>query len=148
MTKRLLQGQELERRARELGVDIQGPPRTGSISGSRQRADDHELQQRVIEAERAKRESRLWLLGIDFRCGFRYQRSGRLGGDPTKMTSPPGIAGPRCRYRRVSDNAFPLSSVPSPSRKAQFMDGVAITPACLSLRPAAPMRRSLCAGQS
>ena len=55
MSKRLLQGQELEQRARELGVDIQGSPRTGSSSGTRQRAEDHELQQRVIEAERAKR---------------------------------------------------------------------------------------------
>ena len=47
MTKRLLQGQELEQRARELGVDIQGSPRTGSSSGARPRAEDHELQQRV-----------------------------------------------------------------------------------------------------
>jgi len=54
MTKRLLQGQELEQRARELDVDIQGSPRTGSSSGIHPRAEDHELQQRVIEAERAK----------------------------------------------------------------------------------------------
>ena len=64
MTKRLLQGQELEQRARELGVDIQGSPRTGSLSGARPRAEDHELQQRVIDAERANRESRLWLLAL------------------------------------------------------------------------------------
>ena len=64
MSKRLLQGQELEQRARELGVDIQGQPRTGSSLGARPRAEDHELQQRVIEAERAKRESRLWLLAL------------------------------------------------------------------------------------
>jgi hypothetical protein len=64
MTKRLLQGQELEQRARELGVHIQGSPHTGSSSGARPRAEDHELQQRVIEAERANRESRLWLLAL------------------------------------------------------------------------------------
>jgi hypothetical protein len=64
MSKRLLQGRELEQRARELGVEIQGSPRTGSSSGARPRAEDHELQQRVIEAERANRESRLWLLAL------------------------------------------------------------------------------------
>jgi len=58
MSKRLLQGQELEQRARELGVDIQGSPRTGSSSGNHPRAEDHELQQRV------NRESRLWLLAL------------------------------------------------------------------------------------
>jgi hypothetical protein len=64
MSKRLLQGQELEQRARELGVDIEGSSRTGSLSGIRPRAEDHELQQRVIEAERANRECRLWLLAL------------------------------------------------------------------------------------
>ena len=64
MSKRLLTGQELEQRARELGVDIQGSPRTGSSSGARPRAEDNELQQRVMEAERANRESRLWLLAL------------------------------------------------------------------------------------
>ena len=64
MTKRLLQGQELEQRARELGIDIQGSPRTGSSSGTCPRVEDHELQQRVVEAERANRESRLWLLAL------------------------------------------------------------------------------------
>jgi len=62
MSKRLLQGQELEQRARQLGVDIQGSPRTGSSSGNHPRAEDHELQQRVIQAERANRESRLLAL--------------------------------------------------------------------------------------
>jgi hypothetical protein len=64
MTRRLLKGEELEQRARELGVDIQGSPRIGSSSGARPRAEDHELQQRIIEAERANRESRLWLLAL------------------------------------------------------------------------------------
>lgn len=64
MAKRLLRGQELEQRARELGVDIQGSRHMGSSSGAFPRAEDHELQQRVIEAERANRESRLWLLAL------------------------------------------------------------------------------------
>lgn len=44
MTKRFLQEQELEQRARKLGVDIQGQPRTGSSSSPRPRAEDRELQ--------------------------------------------------------------------------------------------------------
>lgn len=61
---KLLQGDELEARAVELGVDIQGPPITQSSSGRQRRADDHELQRRVAEAERSKRESRLWLVAL------------------------------------------------------------------------------------
>ncbi|MDR3751514.1 MAG: hypothetical protein P4K94_08520 [Terracidiphilus sp.] len=64
MTKQLLQGQELEQRAQKLGIDIQGGLITASSSGRIQRASDDELQQRVIEAERANRESRLWLLAL------------------------------------------------------------------------------------
>ena len=63
MAKQLLQGQQLEQRARELGVDIQGAPITSSSSG-RHPAADHELQQRVNEAERAIRESRLWIVAV------------------------------------------------------------------------------------
>jgi hypothetical protein len=58
--RRLLQGEALERRARELGVDIEGGPITQSVSGKQERADDSELQRRVLEAERSVRESRLW----------------------------------------------------------------------------------------
>ena len=61
---KLLQGEELEKRAIELGVDIQGPPRTQSVSGRSPRADDHELQKRVLEAERSAREQRLWLIAV------------------------------------------------------------------------------------
>ncbi len=56
---KLLQGDELEKRVIELGVDIQGSPITQSVSGRHKRVDDCELQRRVIEAERSKRESRL-----------------------------------------------------------------------------------------
>jgi hypothetical protein len=61
---KLLQGDELERRARELGIDIQGDPICQSSSGRRKRADDAQLQQRVIEAERSIRESRLWIIAV------------------------------------------------------------------------------------
>ena len=62
--KKLLQGDELEARALELGVDIQGSPITQSTSGRHRRADDHELQRRVAEAERSRRESKLWLVAL------------------------------------------------------------------------------------
>ena len=62
--KKLLIGDELERRAKELGIDIQGDPITQSISGRRPRADDYELQRRVIETERSLRESKLWILAL------------------------------------------------------------------------------------
>ncbi len=62
--KKILEGNELEQRARELGVDIQGDPITQSASGRHKRASDYELQRRVIEAERSIRESRLWKLAL------------------------------------------------------------------------------------
>ncbi len=64
MMKKLLQGDELEARAKELGVDIKGPPITQSASGTQRRASDSELQRRVTEAERGIRESRLWWLAV------------------------------------------------------------------------------------
>ncbi|HKM53533.1 MAG TPA: hypothetical protein VJY33_08980, partial [Isosphaeraceae bacterium] len=57
-------GEALERRARKFGVDVLGDPPTRSISGERQRAPDYELQRRVIEAERARREGMLWLFAL------------------------------------------------------------------------------------
>ena len=39
--KKILEGDALEQRAREIGVDTQGGPITQSISGSRKRADDY-----------------------------------------------------------------------------------------------------------
>jgi len=61
---KLLQGGQLEERAIELGIDIQGSPITQSASGRQRKADDHELQRRVIEAERNQRESKLWLIAL------------------------------------------------------------------------------------
>jgi hypothetical protein len=61
---KLLEGDQLEQRARELGVDIAGELRTQSSSGRASRASDFELQQRVLEAERGIRESRLWILAL------------------------------------------------------------------------------------
>ena len=60
----LLNGEALEARARELGVDISGEPRSRSVSGSAQRASEYELQRRVLEAERAQREKHLWLFAL------------------------------------------------------------------------------------
>ena len=61
---KLLQGAELEKRCVELGVNIEGSPRTQSSSGNSPRASDFELQHRLFEAERSSRESRLWLLAL------------------------------------------------------------------------------------
>jgi hypothetical protein len=62
--KKLLQGEELEKRAIELGCDIEGNPITQSFSGRQKRADDNELQRRVIEAERSNRENKYWILAL------------------------------------------------------------------------------------
>jgi len=61
---KLLQGDELEKRCIELGVSIEGPRITQSSSGRIARASDPELQQRILDAERSVRESRLWLLAV------------------------------------------------------------------------------------
>lgn len=61
---KLLVGDELEKRAKELGVDTEGGPITQSVSGHHKRADDAELQRRVIEAERSIRESKLWIIAV------------------------------------------------------------------------------------
>ncbi|MDR3742159.1 MAG: hypothetical protein P4L40_24335 [Terracidiphilus sp.] len=58
--KKLLEGNELESHARKLGIDIKGERITQSSSGQIQRASDYEIQRRVIDAERAKRDSWLW----------------------------------------------------------------------------------------
>lgn len=60
----LLTGEALESRARELGVDVEGDPRTHSSSGRSPRASNYDLQRRVLEAERGIRESRLWILAV------------------------------------------------------------------------------------
>jgi len=62
--KKILGGEALDKRARELGVDIQGGQITQSVSGRHKRADDFELQKRVFEAERSKRESKLLLIAL------------------------------------------------------------------------------------
>ena len=62
--KQLLTGAALEKRARELGVDIRGDYITQSVSGRHQRAFDSELQRRAIETERSIRENRLWWIAL------------------------------------------------------------------------------------
>jgi hypothetical protein len=59
-----LQGEALEKRCVELGVSIEGLPRTQSSSGNAPRASDAELQRRLLETERSVRESRLWLVAL------------------------------------------------------------------------------------
>jgi hypothetical protein len=61
---RLPEGEELKRRAVELGVDTGGEPRTASSSGRAPFALEYELQRRVIEAERSIRESKLWKIAV------------------------------------------------------------------------------------
>jgi hypothetical protein len=62
--KKLLEGEALEKRAKKLGCNIQGGPITQSIMGHHKRADDAELQRRVMEAERSLRESRIGMLAL------------------------------------------------------------------------------------
>ena len=62
--KRLLQGEDLKRRAKELGVDTTAPPFPKSVSGGARQVDDAELQRRVLDAERSIRESKLWLIAL------------------------------------------------------------------------------------
>ncbi|PJA93899.1 MAG: hypothetical protein CO132_00930 [Candidatus Kerfeldbacteria bacterium CG_4_9_14_3_um_filter_45_8] len=61
---KLLEGTALEKRAKKLGIDIQGDAITQSTMGRHKRAHDSELQRRVIEAERSIRESRFWWLAL------------------------------------------------------------------------------------
>jgi len=57
MSKKLLNGQELLARARELGVSEHDLYRDSG-------PNEAELQRRVLEAERANREAWLWLLAV------------------------------------------------------------------------------------
>jgi len=65
--KKLLVGDELEARARELGVSVEGD----LIRGPDQRyprASDFELQRRVQEAERSLQGAKLWLVAFISAC--------------------------------------------------------------------------------
>ena len=57
MSKKLLNGKELLARARELGISEHDLYRESG-------PNEAELQRRVLEAERAHRESRLWLVAV------------------------------------------------------------------------------------
>lgn len=59
---KLPSGNRLLERARELGIDTNDNI-AAAVAGS-VRAPEHELQRRVLEAERAIRESRMWLLAL------------------------------------------------------------------------------------
>jgi hypothetical protein len=61
--KKLLTSRDLEKRCLVLGIDTKGNlPNTGQRGENK--ATDAELQRRLIEAERANRESKLWLFAI------------------------------------------------------------------------------------
>jgi hypothetical protein len=60
MARRLLRGPELEKRARELGVSMIG----GLDMSAAGTVLEPALQHRVMEAERARREERLWLVAL------------------------------------------------------------------------------------
>ena len=64
MNKQLPEGDELEKRCLDLGIDIQGERIFQSANGRFKRAGDYELQLRLSEALRSRRESRLWLLAL------------------------------------------------------------------------------------
>jgi hypothetical protein len=57
MNRKLLKGKELEARADALGV-------SRNHCYSEAGLNEPELQRRVLEAERANRESRLWLVAV------------------------------------------------------------------------------------
>jgi hypothetical protein len=80
--KKLLTGEALEQRARELGVSFH--------SLATQSGNDHSiLQQRVIEAERAIRESMLWIVALVSAICLSNKCSRSLGSGCTQI-----------RYRR------------------------------------------------
>ena len=62
--KPLPTGEALQLRADELGVNKLGPVEMINSAQFLQPVDDHELQRRVIEAERALRESKLWIVAL------------------------------------------------------------------------------------
>lgn len=66
MGKRVLEGDALMNRARELGVfvdsdDLVTIPGQGTVPTP---APEYEIQRRVIEAERHLREHRLWIIAL------------------------------------------------------------------------------------
>jgi hypothetical protein len=63
--KALLSGQPLRNRADKLGVSFAGLQHSEpSITGDPNSLNDGELQRRVMEAERHKREASLWLVAL------------------------------------------------------------------------------------
>lgn len=62
--KKMPEGEALEQRCRELGVDIEGDLIFASSSGRHSRASDYELQRRLIDVKRSIRESRLWVVAV------------------------------------------------------------------------------------
>lgn len=61
--KKLPEGDELTSKCEESGIDLTGDPITGSISG-RRKADQAELQKRLLNFYAHKRNERLWIIAL------------------------------------------------------------------------------------
>ena len=72
MAKRVLDGEALTERAKQLGVNISSEMESvmvtgigaGGVAEQFERAPEHEIQRRVMEAERYVREHRLWIVTL------------------------------------------------------------------------------------
>lgn len=62
--KKLLKGDQLKKRADELGIDTTGNAIRQSDSGEHWVVYEAELQHRIIDAERSIREHRLWIIAL------------------------------------------------------------------------------------
>ena len=62
--KKLLQGKELEKRAKKLGIECSGLEVRHRDSGEHVKVYEFELQKKVMEAERSAREHRLWIVAL------------------------------------------------------------------------------------
>lgn len=62
--KKLLQGKELEKRAKELGIECSGLETRMRDSGEHVKVYEFELQRKIMETERSIREHRLWIVAL------------------------------------------------------------------------------------
>ncbi len=62
--RKLLKGDELRKRAEELGIECSGLEIPHSSSGEHVAVYEFQLQHKVMEAERSIREQRLWIIAF------------------------------------------------------------------------------------
>lgn len=62
--KKLLKGNELKKRAEELGIECSGNEIRHSNSGEHWAVYEAELQNKIMEVERHIREHRLWIIAL------------------------------------------------------------------------------------